>query len=166
MLIPQFWFYSAVFIAILVFLLGAELVRSRRVLITDFDRTRARFNAGILFILILATIYLTYMIEMHRKHLDVLIAPFPSARYAPERESLTSSERWVYVTHQQTDEIVAFYRQYSSGAGYTLVVDSGTTTSRLLFSRDGKQIFLTIENENDTRVLYYSEDGNARIVVR
>jgi hypothetical protein len=163
---PQFWFYAALLIAFLLFLLGAECLHALRRATPDFDRGIRWFNVTVLLFLVFGTIYFAYMIELHRKRLDLLITSYPSSRYAPERESFSVIERWVYMTQDQMPMIVTFYQQEAARAGYTVVTDEGATTSRLLFSRQGKQLFLTIENKETKRILYYSEEGDVRIVSR
>jgi hypothetical protein len=116
--------------------------------------------------MVLAAYYGTYALELHRKRLLSLIPAYPSARYAPERESFSGSEKWVYVSREQADSIILFYQQESTRVPYTLLIDKSTTTYRLLFSRDGKQLFLTITSEGDRRILYYSQDGEVRRVSR
>ena len=164
--IPQFWFYSAALIALLLVLLVAQFFRPSRNAVPPTDTGIRWFNALILLMMVLGVLYLTCALELHRKRLSALIDPYPSARYAPERESFTGNERWIYVTPDHAENIIAFYQQASLRSGYALLIDKGTTTTRLLFSRAGKQIFLTIENENDTRVLYYSQDGGMRFAPR
>lgn len=164
--LPQFWFFSAALIIFLLILLGAQFFRSSRKTPLDADGGIRWFNALVLLSMVLGVIYLTYELELHRKRLYVLIDPYPSARYAPERESLTGNERWVYVTPDDVENIIMFYQQALLRSGHTLIIDKGTTTARLLFSRAGKHLFLAIENEDDTRVLYYLEDGSARIVAQ
>jgi hypothetical protein len=163
MTIPQFWFYAAFGVAVLICLLGVECMRASRAII-PFDRGRHWFNVSILCALVLGAMYFTYALELHRKHLDLLITPYPSARYAPERESFPKTEKWVYVSRDSADAIITFYQQESARASFALVVNKGTTTSRLLFSRNEEQLFLTIENEGDVRVLYYSREGSAQIM--
>lgn len=164
--IPHFWFYIALLIAVLIVLFIAECVRAFRVDSTDFDRGRRKFNAGILLVIVLAMSYGAYALEMHRQHLLSLITPYPGARYAPERESLSERERWVYVTQDKADNIVDFYKYDATIAKYELVVDQQATTSRLLFSRNDNQLFLTITREGDKHVLYYSEKGDRLLIAR
>jgi hypothetical protein len=164
--IPQFWYYAALLIALLLFLLGIEFRHAFRTVIPDRDRGMRWFNVVILLIMVLAAYYGTYLLELHRKRLLSLIPAYPSARYAPERESFSGSEKWVYVSGEQADTIIAFYQQESTRVPYTLLVDKSMTTSRLLFSRDGEQLFLTITSEGDKQILYYSRDGEVRRVAR
>lgn len=164
--IPQFWFYSALLIGVLLVLFVMECVRACRAEATDFDRGRRWFNASILFIIGIATLYGTYVLEMHRTHLQSLITLYPGARYAPERESLSGSEQWVYVTKDPTDAIVDFYQHDSVRPPYALIVDKGTTTSRLLFSREEGKLFLTIAREGDIYIMYYSAEGDSVSVTR
>jgi hypothetical protein len=165
--IPQFWCYAALLIALLLFLLGIEFRHAfRHTVIPDRDRGMRWFNVVVLFIMVLATYYGTYALELHRKRLLLLIPAYPSARYAPERESFSGSEKWVYVSGEHMDAIVNFYQEVSTRVPYTLLLDKGTTTSRLLFSRDGEQLFLTIASEGDKQILYYSRDGEVRRVTR
>lgn len=163
MTIPQFWFYSALGIAALLFLLGVECLRASRAT-APFDRGGHWFNVSILSAVVLVAIYFTYTLELHRKHLELLITSYPSARYAPERESFPKTENWVYVSRDSVDAIIAFYEQESVRASFALVVNKGSTTSRLLFSRNEKQLFLTIENEGNVRILYYSKDGSVQVI--
>lgn len=161
--LPQFWFYAAVVIAPLLFLLGAEFVHATRKDNLDGDRGVRWFNVFILFIMVIGVIFLTYRLELHRKQLLLLITEYPSARYAPEREPFGSVDQWIYVSHDTMDAIVLFYQEESVRVGYTLIPNKGTTTSRFLFTRDEEQLFLTIEDEGNVRALYYSKDGQAQI---
>jgi hypothetical protein len=163
MIETSIWIFTATLAAFIVFFALQQFILGIRLSAHHPDRGPLWFNAAILLVLAGGLLYGGNLLVTHHRELSKMIPPYPLARYAPEREPFTPTNTWVYVTHESTDEIVQFYHDEAPRWVYTLVVNRGTTTSRILFSQATKQMFLTIEEKGDKRILYYSEDGNAYI---
>lgn len=164
MALPYFWIFSALCIALLLYLLQSEFSQATHVDTSEFDRGVRWFNVSVLLALVVIVGYITYQLEVHRQTLDRLVTLYPSARYAPERESFGEREKWVYVSREEADAIITFYQKESVLNDYGLVTNKSGATTRLLFTQGGEQFFLTIVDEGRFRVLYYSKEGKIQVI--
>lgn len=103
-------------------------------------------------------------LEERRIILQAMIPEYPYADYRPERGGLLDRDVWVYSTSDATSSIVEFYRDVASGPSETFYIDGAGSNTRMFIERSGKEIFLTIKDENGKRMLYYSRNGSARTV--
>lgn len=161
-----FVFYGAAGALIFTILAARELVHACRAPSVGPERGMHAFTALMFGCFAAVLLCGAVRLDRHRAILEQNFPVYPSARYAPERESFAVQREWIYLTHNDAEQVVAFYRATASRAGYALVVNDATGTARLLFARDDRRIFLTITDEGATRVLYYTQEGDVRIVSR
>ncbi len=131
------------------------------------ERGISCFNACILFATVLAGLFGTHFLYMHTRALARIVPMYPLVRYAPEREVFSSGafgKTWIFVAADAPSAIVDFYQTHASPDTYTLVRDESAVTPRLLFTKEGGNLFLTIVPEGNKSVLYYSRDGTMALV--
>ena len=131
----------------------------------------AVFNLCVLFIAVVGILFGVRFLYAHEHVLEAEIPVYAHARYAPEREMFREgvlSKTWIYVSLDTSDAIVEHYRMLSQSGVAKIIIDtSKPLTPKLMFqTAQNKNIFLTIENEDNTSVLYYGEVGEVRTVSR
>jgi hypothetical protein len=109
-----------------------------------------------------ATFYGMQRFEAHRDRFEATPFSYPRSHYKAERQSLQFEDEWVYVTDDTQETVIAFYQAEAQKNQYTVVIDTTTSTPRLLLEKGGVRLFLTIINEEDVRVLHYGKDGSVR----
>ena len=162
-------------VSLLIFLLCIvairELFLSRSFLPGDPERGMAVFNLCVLFIAVAGSLFGVRFLYAHEQILEAEIPVYTHARYAPEREVFRDgvfNKTWIYVSLDTADAIVEHYRMLpQSGVAKIIIDTSKPRTPKLMFqSAHNKNIFLTIETEDNASVLYYSEEGEVRTVSR
>lgn len=163
------WLPVSVFIFLLCIVALRELFLSRSFLPGDPERGMALFNLCVLFTAISGVLYGVHFLRAHELVLEAEIPVYAHARYAPEREVFRDgvfSKTWIYVSLDSADTIVLDYKALSQGGATKIIIDTSRAGSpKLMFqSANKKNIFLTIEKEDNVSVLYYSEEGEVRTV--
>lgn len=160
-------------VSVLIILLGIvalrELFLSRSFLPGDPERGMALFNLCVLFVSVTGMLYGVHFLYAHEQALEAEIPIYAHARYAPEREVFRDgvfSKTWIYVSLDSADSIVKHYNALSQSGTEKIIIDTSKEgSSKLMFqSVNKKNIFLTIEKEDNISVLYYSEEGEVRTV--
>ncbi len=163
------WLPVTALICLLTLVGVRELFLSRSFLPGDPERGMEIFNICMLFIAIVGMLYGVGFLRAHQRAIEAEISVYAHARYAPEREIFRDgvfSKTWIYISFDSADNIVEHYKALSQQSGVSIIIDTSTQGSpKLMFqSVNKKNIFLTIEKEDDKSVLYYSEAGEVRTV--
>lgn len=103
-------------------------------------------------------------LEDRRIILQSMIPEYPYADYRPERNGLLDRDVWVYSTNDTTLAVEEFYRNVTSSEKETFYIDHTPDGAIMFIEHSGKEIFLTVKEENGNRILYYSRHGNVRTV--
>jgi hypothetical protein len=149
---------------LLVLLALREFLHARRCPPTFPDRGVGFFHAVLLSVFALLVFVGMWRLWIRAQQLNAFIPIYPAARYAPEREAFADHTQWIFVSRDSGEDIHAYYRDVAGALGYRFVSDNGTTTERLLLTRGKDDLFITIVDERRTRVLYFSESGEVRVV--
>ena len=165
------WLPGTVLIFLLCIIAMRELFLAISFLPGNPERGMAFFNVCVLVIAVTGILFGVRFLYAHEHVLEARIPVYAHARYAPEREVFREglfSATWVYVSKDTTDAIVEYYRTLSQGGRVMIIIDtSKPETPKLMFqSAQNKNIFLTIEKEDNKSVLYYGEVGEVRSVSR
>jgi hypothetical protein len=92
---------------------------------------------------------------------------YPAGRYAPERELLREGSERIYVTLDAPAEVLRFYETNAQSGGYKVTRDDDADHSGLLLlERGSTTLFLTATKEEGVTVLYFSDHGEMRTIVR
>lgn len=162
--LPQFWLYGVGVIFALTLIIGVEVYYVWRSRHFDLHRVPHLFNIFILLLLVFATYYGMQRFEDHRDRFESTSLSYPRASYKAERQSLEFGDDWVYVTDDTPETVIAFYETQAETSRYNVIVDTTTSTPRLLFQRNDTRLFLTIINEEDERVLHYGKEGSVQTI--
>lgn len=128
------------------------------------ERKITVFNALVLCAFCVAGIFGLYALRAHVAHLRTLVEIYPTARFAPERELLSAHDEWVFVTKDSPNEIEQFYRKSASSTGVRFERDTHASIERLLLQKGEQKIFITLERENQQTLIFFSEEGEMRVV--
>lgn len=128
------------------------------------ERKIAVFNAVILVTFCVGGVYGLRILRAQVEHLSALVEIYPSARFAPERELLSKKNEWVFVTKDQLSQIEQFYQRSASSTGAFLERDTRGGTERLLLHKGEKNMFITLQRVNDITLIFFSEEGEVRVV--
>ncbi len=165
------WLPVSALIFLLCILAIRETFLSRSFIKGDPERGMAVFNLCVLIASIMGILYGVHFLYIHERKLERQIPTYAPARYAPEREVFRDgvfSKTWIYVSGDTPETIVLYYAALTQVGDLSIIVDTSVVGSpKLLFvSAKKKNIFLTIEKEDNKSVLYYGEEGEARTVSR
>ena len=158
------WVLGVLIAAVLLFLAVREFLLARRYPHNLPERGMGFFHGFILLGFFVFVLYGMGLLYAHEQKLELIISVFPSARYAPEREAFEDEGTWVFVSSASSETIRSYYVELADQLGYRLAMNVDGATQRLLLSRERDNIFLTIEDRDNVRVLYYSEEGSVRVV--
>lgn len=162
------WLPVTVLLALLLLLFVREFVLARNYMPGDPERGMSLFNLWVIFFTIVCVVFGTRHLFVHERTFEHMLPPYPHARYAPEREVFHGGafdSQWIYVSSDELDAIINFYRSTSDKNKIKMITDiSATSSPKIMFTDGKKNIFLTIEREKNTSVLFYSEEGEARSV--
>ena len=163
------WLPISALLLLLVVVAIREMVLSRSFLRGDPERGMAVFNICVLLVAIIAVSFGVRFLHAHEQVIEARIPIYTHARYAPERELFRDgdfSNTWIYVSDDEADAIVDYYNSLAQAGTIKIIIDSSKKRSPKLLLELGnkKNIFLTIEKEENRSVLYYSEEGEVRTV--
>lgn len=160
------WNVLICLILLLLFLLAREVVLTFRLHKSHPEKGMAWFNAVVLIVLFLGVFSGGLLLVLREYRLAQIVPLYPNARYAPERELVSAGKNWIFVTHDSSGMIESFYEEMASSSGYTLMSSKEHAVTRLLFQKGNKNFFLTIASLEDTRYLFYGDDGEVTIILK
>jgi len=160
------WSLLCVLIVILLLLCVREVLIVARLSAGHPERNAAIFNAIVLLLFLLSGVYGTRMLFNHDAYFASAFTRYPNARYAPERELLDNSNAWVYVTKDAPSLVLLYYREHATASGYTVTSDDASSSNRLLLRHGTEQLFLTALTEQGETILYFSTQGELRVVAK
>lgn len=163
--VNAYWVTVILLSGLLAFLSMRELFQLSRLHAAHPDRGSYWFNGCFLILASVGILYGGYYADMGRRTIEALIVVPPSSRYAIERNSVIHSTTWVYVSGKREDEIRSFYREYARARHITLLEDDHDAV-RMSFILPSGLLFLTLRNEGEKTILYFSRDGEIRTVTR
>lgn len=163
------WLPISALLFLLVVVAARETFLSRSFLRGDPERGMAVFNVCVLLLAFIAVVWGARFLRAHEQVIEARIPIYTHARYAPEREIFREGDfnnTWIYVSSDSADAIVDHYNSLARAGNIKIIIDTSKSGSpKLLFELDNKKnIFLTIEKEENRSVLYYSEEGEVRTV--
>ena len=158
------WNVLICLILLLLFLLAREAVLTFRLHKSHPEKGMAWFNAAVLIILFLGVFSGGLLLILREYRLAQIVPLYPNARYAPERELVSVGKNWIFVTHDSSGMVESFYGDMASSSGYTLMSSKEHAVTRLLFQKENKNFFLTIASLEDTRYLFYGDDGEVTVL--
>lgn len=127
------------------------------------DRGFYWFNSVFLLLCIAAVLYGGSYIDLGRRTFEELMKPYPTARYAYERNGVIHDTMWVYVTHDDPEAVREFYRKEAARANISFIEDNANP-ELLSFTLPSGPMFLTIKKEDGEVVLYFSRNGEIKRV--
>lgn len=154
-------------LVILLLLSMRELLIAIRIPRGHLERNMAVFNCIILLLFFLAGVYGVRLFVMRDAAFAAVFPRYPNARYAPEREIFREGGERIYVTGNSPAEVVRYYDTQATSSGYHVTLDDNAeVTGRLIVERGEKRMFLTVQKEGNTTVLYFSGEGEMKTVTR
>ena len=159
------WSIFLTFEGLLVILILREAVLTFRLHPHHPERGMAWFNGLVLATLFIAVFAGASALYLREIRIAALLPIYPGARYAPERELFAHDESNIFVTYDATDVITRYYQHIASSSGLVVTIHDDRDAKRILFQRDGRNFFLTVVNTGDSRLLFYSKQGEVTISV-
>lgn len=151
--------------ALLLLLALREYVLLRRLPHGHRERGEGWFTAMLLCLASATVIGVGFFIDNSRRGLENILPAYPSARYAFEESDVFHGASWVYKTKDSSLRVANFYRTYAEENKLQFFEDRSDYT-RMSFVLPEGTLFLTIKEIDGTTILYFTRDGQVRIVTR
>ncbi len=159
-----FWSASIALTLLFLFFVFHEYRSMRTIESGHPERGFYWFNVFFFFCTACVALFVGYIIQEDRLQLMAYVPEYPHGRYAVERGKFFDSANWVYVSPDDMNAVSAFYQNYARARGWDTILGRGGDVVRISFILPDGNFFLTLRREDSQTVLYFSTQGEVRVI--
>jgi hypothetical protein len=163
------WVVGLFVAGVLLILAGRDAIHLRRIPTGHPSRGHYVFGAIVLVILSIGMVMVMFAMERKEQSLQRIAPVPPGSRFAIERMALDRNDAWVYESPMTLDAITAFLLSAVPANGGTIVghdhrEEEGGRSAIVAIDTGEEQLFVTIIDQERSRLVHYSFEGELSIV--